>query len=122
MRNINDRPQIKSVQPTKKIALAPPIPPARKISTQARPKVETDPSIGVTGYANIHKLKQLGKQGQIDSKLRLNAVVEEAKKIIQKNLNGFEDDSQYVPSNRASTYGRETPNSNYGYGIDSNQG
>ena len=65
-----------------------------------------DPMTSVTGYANIHKLKLLGKQG--DSKLKLNAVVEEAKKMIQMNLNinGFDDDSQYIPSNRVSTHGR----------------
>lgn len=103
---------------TKKLALGPPIPPVRKVSNNVKTKPEIDPTAGVTGYANIHKLKMLGKQGQIDSKLKLNAVVEEAKKIIQRNLNGFDDDSQYVPSNRVSSYGRDTPNSNFGYARD----
>jgi hypothetical protein len=43
--------------------------------------------VGVTGYANIHRLKQIGKGGNIESKMRLNSIVEEAKKIVQGEKN-----------------------------------
>ena len=71
---MKDRPQIKSSQPARK--LAPPLPPTRKISNSSNNnKVAQDPLAGVSGYANIHRLKLMGKQGQIDSKMRLNSVV-----------------------------------------------
>jgi hypothetical protein len=53
------------------------LPPARKISNLNQPKnFAQDPTIGVTGYANIHKLKLMGKQGQVDSRMKLNSIVE----------------------------------------------
>lgn len=65
-----DRPQVKTTQPTRK-QLNPPIPP-KKISNNVN-KPPAEPVI--TGYANIHKLKLLGKQGQADSKMKLNNIV-----------------------------------------------
>jgi len=73
-----DRAQIKTTQPTRK-QLIPPIPPPRKPTNNIN-RQPAEPV--VTGYANIHRLKVLGKQGQADSKMRLNSVVEEAKKML----------------------------------------
>lgn len=76
---LNQSPHSKSFQVIKQQQLPPPIPPARKIS-QAASRPPTDPAI--TGYANIHRLKQNGRSSNIESKLKLNTIVQEAKKII----------------------------------------
>lgn len=50
--------------------IGPPLPPVRKVSNTKPTQQEQAPV--VTGYANIHKLKLMGKQ---DSKMKLNSIV-----------------------------------------------
>ena len=79
-RNLIDRPQVYT-QPEKKSSvnkkLPPPIPPAKR-SMPAR-----QPEPVITGYANIHRMK-IGKQlGGNDSRLKLNQVVEDARRMVE---------------------------------------
>lgn len=84
MRDLKDRNQTSTNQPKKQIG---PLPPVRKIPPQNTNKSGQELPSSVTGYANIHKLKMMGKHGNIDSRMKLNNVVEEAKKILKLDRN-----------------------------------
>lgn len=60
-------------QPKKQLG---PLPPVRKTPSHSTNKSGQELPSSVTGYANIHKLKMMGKHGNIDSRMKLNNVVE----------------------------------------------
>lgn len=81
MKNLKSKPNTSSA----KDKLAPPKPPIRRVTTDNVPKktsAQSREESEVVGYANIYRMKK-NKQG--GNWLRLNSIVEDAKKLVESN-------------------------------------